>query len=148
VHIRDIIAAIIAVLEAPQEAIHNETFNVGQTKENYRIREIADIVAETVPGCRIEYAVDGGPDKRCYRVSCDKIERVLPNFKPQWDARRGAQELYEAYRSVGLTFEDVERGRYARIHNIQGLLKTGKLDTSLRWVRQEGTVQAAHAGAL
>ena len=73
VHIRDIIAAALAVLEAPREAIHNETFNVGQTEENYRIRELAAIVAETVPGCRIEYAPDGGPDKRCYRVSCDKI---------------------------------------------------------------------------
>ena len=74
VHIRDIIAAILAVLEAPQDAIHNQTFNVGQTEENYRISELADIVAETVPGCRVEYAPGGGPDKRCYRVNCDKIQ--------------------------------------------------------------------------
>src|SRR4029077_14774545 len=112
VHIRDIVAAAIAALEAPQDAIHKQTFNVGRTEENYRIREIADIVAETVPGCRIEYAADGGPDKRCYRVSFEKIGRVLPTFRPQWTARKGAQELYEAYRAVGLTFEDIERGRY------------------------------------
>ena len=64
-----------------QEAIHNETFNVGRTDENYRIRELADIVAETVPGCRVEYALGGGPDKRCYRINCDKIRRVLPGFR-------------------------------------------------------------------
>src|SRR3984885_5689849 len=115
VHIRDIIAAVISVLEAPQEAIHNETFNVGQTEENYRICQLADIVAETVPGCHIEYAAGGGPDKRCYRVSCDKIQRILPNFRPQWTARKGAQELLEAYRTVGLTKADVEHGRYTRI---------------------------------
>ena len=103
VHIRDIVAAILSVLEAPQEAIHNETFNVGQTEENYRIRDLAAIVAETVPGCRIEYAPDGGPDKRCYRINCDKIRRVLPDFRPQWNARKGAQELYDAYRAAGLT---------------------------------------------
>jgi nucleoside-diphosphate-sugar epimerase len=131
VHIRDIIAAALAALEAPREAIHNETFNVGRNEENYRIRELAAIVAEIVPGCRVEYAPDGGPDKRCYRVNCDKISRMLPGFRPQWTARKGAQELYDAYRAAGLTREDVEGGRYARIGHIRRLLKDGRLDGSL-----------------
>jgi nucleoside-diphosphate-sugar epimerase len=134
VHIRDIIAAVMSVLEAPQEAVHNETFNVGVTEENYRIRELAAIVAETVPGCRIEYAADGGPDKRCYRVSCDKIRSVLPNFRPQWNARKGAQELYSAYQAVGLSSADLEKAPYTRLSQIQRLIKAGKLDTSLRWL--------------
>ncbi len=132
-HIRDIIAAIVAVLEAPREAVHNETFNIGRTGENYRIRELADIVAETVPDCRVEYAAGGGPDKRCYRVTCDKIGRVLPAFRPQWTARKGAQELYDAYHLVGLTAEELKRGRYVRIVQIQRLRKAGQLDDSLRW---------------
>lgn len=133
VHIRDIIAAALAVLGAPQEAIHNETFNVGRTDENYRISEIAEIVAETVPGSRVEYAPGGGPDKRCYRVNCDKIRRVLQAFRPQWTARLGAQELYETYRAAGLTFEDVDRGRFVRIRHIRKLQEAGRLDASLRW---------------
>jgi nucleoside-diphosphate-sugar epimerase len=132
IHIRDIIAAAMAVLEAPREVIHNEIFNVGREEENYRIRELADIVAETVPGCRVEYAPGGGPDKRCYRVSCEKISRQVPDFRPQWTARKGARELYDAYRSAGLRFEDMERGRYTRIRHIQHLLETGELDRSLR----------------
>lgn len=137
VHIRDITAAILSVLEAPREVVHNQVFNVGRTDENYRIRELADIVAQTAPGCRVEYAPGGGPDKRCYRVSCEKIGRVLPNFRPQWTARKGAQELYEAYRSVGLTAEDLEGGRYLRIRCIQSLLKAGQLDDSLHWTGKE-----------
>jgi nucleoside-diphosphate-sugar epimerase len=133
VHIRDITAAVLAVLEAPQEVVHNQTFNVGQTAENYRIRELAAIVADTVPGSRVEYAPGGGPDKRCYRINCDKIRRLLPGFCPQWTARQGAQELYNAYRVAGLTREDVECGRYVRISHIQRLLKAGRLDDSLRW---------------
>jgi nucleoside-diphosphate-sugar epimerase len=132
-HIRDIIAAIVAVLEAPREVVHNETFNVGRTDENYRILELADIVAETISGCRVEYAPGGGPDERCYRVTCDKIRRVLPSFRPQWTATRGVQELYDAYRAVGLTTEDIECGRYIRITHIQHLQKAGQLDNSLRW---------------
>jgi nucleoside-diphosphate-sugar epimerase len=132
-HIRDIIGAAIAVLEAPREVIHNQTFNVGVTSENYRVSEIADIVASVVPGCKVEYAPGGGPDKRCYRVTCDKIKRMVPSFQPQWTARKGAQELYDAYRAVGLTAEDMERGRYVRISHIRRLFKEGKLDNSLRW---------------
>ncbi len=103
VHIRDIIAAVIAVLDAPREAVHNQTFNVGRNDENFRIRELAEIVAEVVPGCRVEYAPGGGPDLRCYRVNFDKIDRLVPAFRPQWTARKGAQELYDAYRTIGLT---------------------------------------------
>ena len=136
VHIRDIIAAVLAVLDAPQEAVHNETFNVGHTDENYRICELADMVAEIVPGSHVEYARDGGPDKRCYRVNCDKIHRVLSGFHLQWTARKGAQELYDAYRKVGLTAEDLERGRYVRINQIQRLQKAGRLDGFLRWMKQ------------
>jgi nucleoside-diphosphate-sugar epimerase len=133
IHIRDIVGAALAVLEAPREAVHNQTFNVGRTEENYRIRELATIVAETVPGSRVEYAPEGGPDRRCYRVNFDKIRRLLPGFQPQWTARKGAQELYEAYRVAGLTHEDMESGRYIRLKHIQRLLKAGQLDTSLRW---------------
>jgi nucleoside-diphosphate-sugar epimerase len=133
VHVRDIIAAMLAALEGPREVVHNQTFNVGQTSENYRISELAAIVAEIVPGARVEYAADGGPDKRCYRINCDKINRLLPTFRPQWTARRGAQELYDAYRAVGLTREHVETGRYLRMSQISKLLKNGQLDSSLRW---------------
>ena len=145
VHIRDIIAAALAALEAPQDAIHNETFNVGRSEENYRIRDLAAIVAETVPGCHVEYAPDGGPDKRCYRINFDKILRALPGFRPQWTARKGAQELYDAYRAAGLSAAELEYGRYTRMSHIQRLLKAGKLDDSLRWTRQPETVGAAAA---
>ena len=131
-HIRDIIGAAIAVLDAPRAAIHNQTFNVGRTDENYRVRELAEIVAETVPGCRVEYAPEGGRDKRCYRVTCDKIRRNLPSFQPQWTARKGAKELYDAYRALGLTAGDIESGKYTRMRRIHQLFNTGAIDNSLR----------------
>ncbi len=133
VHIRDIVAAVVAVLDAPREAVHNQTFNVGRNDENFRIRELAEIVAEVVPGCRVEYAPGGGPDLRCYRVSFDKINRIVPAFQPQWTARRGAQELYEAYRDAGLTASDLDEGRYIRLAEIRRLQQVGSLDSGLHW---------------
>jgi len=136
VHIRDIVGAVIAVLNAPRYAVHNETFNVGRNDENFRIRDLANLVAAIVPNSRVEYAPGGGPDLRCYRVSFDKISRLVPSFQPQWTARRGAEELYEAYRRIGLKASDVEQGRYVRIVEIRRLQQVGKLDHSLRWTRE------------
>ena len=133
VHIEDISRAFLAVLAAPREVIHNQAFNVGQTEENYRIRELADIVQAVVPGSRIEYAKDGGPDPRCYRVDFGKIHRLLPEFKPQWNAHRGAEELYAAYQAVGLVIDDCEGPRFKRIDHLKQLLAAGRLDPTLRW---------------
>ncbi len=143
-HIRDIIGAVIAVLDTPREVVHGQTFNVGRNDENFRIRELADIVSETVPGCRVEYAPDGGPDLRCYRVSFDKITQMIPKFQPQWTARKGAQELYKSYQAAGLSTADTEQGRYIRIGEIRRLQKALKLDSGLRWTGRhvETTVSA------
>lgn len=147
VHIADIARAFIAVLEAPRELIHNEAFNVGRNEDNYRIRDLAQIVYETVPGCRIQFAEGAQPDKRNYRVDCSKIRRVLPDFQPVWDARKGAQELYDAYRTIGLKLEDFEGPRYKRIDHIRKLIAAGRLDSSLRRTEQALAVGAASVGA-
>ncbi len=133
VHIEDISRAFLAVLHAPRELVHNEAFNVGTSEDNYQIRELAEIVQAAVPGCRLEYAPGAGPDKRCYRVDCSKILRTLPEFQPQWNARKGAAELYQAYTAVGITLEEFEGPRYKRIAHIQKLIEDKHLDETLRW---------------
>jgi nucleoside-diphosphate-sugar epimerase len=148
VHIEDISRAFVAVLKAPREAVHNEAFNIGRTEENYRVRELAEIVAETVPGCRIEYAEGASPDKRCYRVNCDKAIRVLEHFRPQWTARKGAAELYAAYRRVGVTLEEFEGPRYQRIAHIKQLIERGAIDSSLRFRPAAPQAELAAAAAV
>ena len=139
VHIEDISRAFIATLKAPREVVHNQAFNIGSNSENYQVRDLAEIVRETVPNCQIEYAPGGEPDKRSYRVNFDKVNRLLPEFQPQWDARKGAQELYAAYQQVGLSLDDFEGPRYKRIARIRHLLSTGELDANLRWITADVT---------
>lgn len=133
VHVEDICRAYIAALQAPREAVHNQAFNVGTTTENYQIRELAQMVQEIVPGSQVDFATDAGPDKRCYRVDCNKIARVLHGFKPQWTARRGVEQLYQAYKSIGLQLEDFEGPKFMRIAHIKKLIDEGLLDENLRW---------------
>lgn len=133
VHIEDISRAFLAVLEAPREAVHNEAFNVGSTTENYRVRELADMVAEVVPGSKVIYAPGAQPDKRNYRVNCDRIRRVLPAFETRWTVRRGMEELFDAYQACGLTEEQFLSSRYLRIRRVRELQAQGRLDADLRW---------------
>ncbi len=139
VHIEDISRAFLAGLEAPRDVIHNQAFNVGRTQENYRIREVADLVEEIVEGSEVTYAKDGGPDKRCYRVDCSKIDELLPAYQPTWTVRRGVEELYAAYQSIHLQQEDLEGTRYLRIKHISMLMARGDIDADLRWLRARGT---------
>lgn len=134
IHIEDISRAFVAVLKAPREIVHDQAFNVGINEENYRIRDLAEIVRDTVPGCRVEYAKDAEPDKRTYRVDFSKINKTLPEFKPQWNAKLGAQELYKAYKEYGVELEEFEGPKYKRIDHIKLLMSEGLLDPKLRWI--------------
>ena len=133
VHIEDICRAFLAVLNAPREVVFNQAFNVGVNEENYRIRDLAGIVKGTVPGCQVEFAKDAELDKRSYRVDFSKIAQTLPDFKAQWNARRGALQLFEAYQKYGVKLAEFEGPKYNRIDHIKQLLSNGELDETLRW---------------
>ena len=132
VHIEDISRAFVAILHAPRELVHDEPFNVGRTEENYRIREVAEIVGEVVPGSEVAFADGASPDIRNYRVNCDKIVETLPEFQPQWTVRRSVEELYAAYRDNGLELEDFLSRRFMRIKHVKELQAEGVLDDGLR----------------
>jgi len=133
VHVEDIAGAFMAVLHAPRGLVHDEAFNVGASTENYRIRDVAEIVEKVVPGARASFAEGGGPDKRSYQVDCAKIKRVLPDFETRWTVQRGVEQLYDAYARNGLTFEEFTGARYLRIKRVRELQEAGRLDDELRW---------------
>ncbi len=132
VHVEDIGRAFLAGLNAPVDKVHNKSFNVGRTQENYQIRDLADIVKELIPTSQIRYAEGGGPDPRCYRVSCDTIARELPEFQPQWTVRTGMEDLLEKYQRYGLTKDQFLGNAYLRIKKIQSLQAAGELTGDLR----------------
>ncbi len=145
VHIEDIALAFLCVLEAPRDVIHNESFNVAVNEDNYQIYKLAELVCEVVPESYIEFAHNASPtlrqfnvgkDLRNYRVDASKIQRVIPSFQPRWNARKGAEQLYEAFKWVGLRQEDFEGPRYQRVAHIKNLLSSNRLDRNLRWTTE------------
>src|SRR5262249_15054551 len=108
-------------------------FNVGRSEENYRIREVADMVQQVVPDSVVKYAPGGGPDLRCYRVDCGKIARILPQFRPTWTVRKGIEQLSRAFKQHGLTPEAWTGKKFLRIKRIKELQSAGQLDGHMRW---------------
>lgn len=132
VHVLDICAAIVSVLEAPRETIHNEIFNVGSSSANYTVRQIAEMVAASFPGCEITFGPPGG-DNRSYRVNFDKIHRQVPSFHAKWDVQAGAGQLYELFSRIGMGRETFEFRAFTRLKQLQYLLRTAQLDESFYW---------------
>lgn len=131
VHVEDIALAYIACLDADRSDVHCEVFNVGQTTENYQIREIAQIVRDVVPNSRIGFSDDASPDIRNYRVDCNHIARKLHSFKPQWTCRRGIEQLHDAFVSSGLTLDDFEGPRFKRIAHMKQRIADGTVSEDL-----------------
>jgi nucleoside-diphosphate-sugar epimerase len=132
VHVLDICGAIASTVEAPRDLVHNEIFNVGNTAENYRVREIAQIVAETFPGCDLSIGKSDG-DNRSYRVSFDKIHERLPGFACRFATADGARHLLETFMRVGLTPDVFESRPFTRLHQLQHLIDTNQVDAHLFW---------------
>jgi nucleoside-diphosphate-sugar epimerase len=133
-HVEDISNAFLAALHAPREAVHNEAFNVGQDAENFQIRDIAEVVRQTVPGCEVEYTGENKGDRRTYRVAFGKIRERLPGFKPRWTIRKGAEELYHLLKGAGLTLDAFQGRKFGRLAQLKHLLEGGRLNADLFWV--------------
>jgi nucleoside-diphosphate-sugar epimerase len=131
VHVEDIARAFLAVAEAPADRVRGEAFNVGQTAENFRVRDIAGLVARAVPDATITFAGSAGPDLRNYRVKCDKLPATVPAFRPQWTLAAGIDQLVDAYRTAGLSRDAFFSPRYFRISRVKELVASGVLDARL-----------------
>lgn len=132
VHIRDIAAAFIALLEAPREVVHGEAFNVVGDDQNFLVRDIADMVDAAVPDCEISFADTAARDFRNYRVGNDKIRTQVPAFEPRWTAQAGIEEVYQACRDGNLTLEEFEGSRYSRVEHLRAAIEAGDIDPSFR----------------
>jgi nucleoside-diphosphate-sugar epimerase len=132
VHGLDIAKAIKCVLAAPRDAVHNQVFNVGDSSQNYQVKEIADAVATVFTGCKLSFG-DSGGDNRSYRVNFDKIHAELPGFSCDWNALRGAQQLYDVFSRIDLDEATFTGRGHTRLKQLQYLIATKQLDADLFW---------------
>ena len=130
-HVADICQAIVSTLTAPQQQIHNQIFNVGDDNQNYRVREIAEVVGSIFDEAKVTFGPAGG-DNRSYEVPV-RIRHHLPEFQCRWTAEKGARELQEIFRRVQMTKETFMFGAFTRLEQLKHLLATGQIDDSFYW---------------
>jgi nucleoside-diphosphate-sugar epimerase len=132
VHGLDIGRAIRCALEAPVDAIHGQIFNIGSNEQNYRVREVAEIVGQTFPGCTTSFGTQGA-DNRSYRVSFDKLGKHLPEFACEWDVVKGAKQFLDLFRQIDMTRDDFEYRGFTRLKQLQFLIRTQQIDQDFFW---------------
>jgi len=135
VHALDICKAIVCALEAPRDIVHNQIFNVGDTSNNYRVKEVAEIIADVFTGCKLSFG-DNGADNRSYRVSFEKINTILPGFKCDWNAQRGAQQLYDVFSQIDMTEEIFTFRGFTRLKQLEYLIRTQQIDNNFFWAKK------------
>ena len=154
VHVQDVARAFQAVLEAPLNIVHNEAFNIGANQLNHQIRELGQIVVETVPGCELAFVPDPDADQRTYKADFGKFRRTFPAFDFRWTVRKGAQELFTAFEKMELTHSAFTDKRFTRLSWLGHLLDRGSLDETLRWIEtssrvtRNGRGRVTRAGAV
>jgi nucleoside-diphosphate-sugar epimerase len=134
VHALDISKAIVCALEAPRDVVHNQVFNVGDTANNYRVKEIAETIADVFTGCALSFG-ENGSDNRSYRVSFEKINTKLPGFKCDWNAERGAKQLYEIFNQIDMTKEIFNSRGFTRLKQLEYLIRTQQIDKDFFWAK-------------
>jgi len=134
VHALDIARAIVCTLQAPREAVHGEIFNIGSNDQNYQVKEIAEIIAGVFTGCEFSFG-DMGADNRSYRVRFDKAAEHLPGFFCEWDARRGAEQLFAVFSRIALDVPTFTGRGHTRLKQLEYLIRTRQLDDHLFWNR-------------
>ena len=132
VHVLDICEAVYRALVAPEPAVRGRIFNVGQNAENYRVREIARIVADEFPGCEVTVGPAGG-DNRSYRVNFDRIHADLPGFRCHYTARDGARQLHALFTRLQMPPETYQFRAFTRLKQIRHLQATGQIDGEFFW---------------
>jgi nucleoside-diphosphate-sugar epimerase len=144
VHIEDISRAFCVLMEAPRDLVHNEAFNIGDTEENYRISDVAEIIGD-VTGAEVTLSDEAFNDLRNYRVNCDKLVDRFPAAKAQWTVRAGAESLYAAMKANDLNMDDLEGATFMRLRQLQANMADGVLSDDLRWLDDRIERPAVHA---
>jgi nucleoside-diphosphate-sugar epimerase len=136
VHVQDVARAFMATLEAPLEIVHDQAFNVGAEQLNCQVIDLARIATALVDGCELEVRASPGADQRTYKTDFSKFARAFPGFEFRWNAADGAVELRDAFETIALTREQYLDDHFTRLRWLRHLLDTGRLDRSLRWMKQ------------
>ncbi|MHA1377742.1 MAG: SDR family oxidoreductase [Candidatus Helarchaeota archaeon] len=130
VHIKDVCEAFYKCLITPINEIKNQILNVGANSENYRVKEIADIIASVKKGAKVNCLNLNPKDARSYRVDFSKISNIL-NYKTKMTVKDGASEVFQSLEKKQINEFDI--APYITLKQIKKLMNEKKINENLEW---------------
>ena len=135
IHVRDMARGIDWAIS--RDAAHGAflAVNVGSTIWNYQVKDLANAVAECVPGVSISINKNAPPDNRSYRVDFALYERLAPKHQPQVDLHTAIRELKTGLEGMGFNDPNFRSSKYMRLEVLKRLREQGLLTGDLEWSR-------------
>lgn len=149
-HIDDACESIRSCLDWKPDTDNLVVLNVGCNEDNFKIIDIAKIIHSNVEDSELTYLgvnknseedefikdrkIQDGVDTRSYKVSFDKIQETLPDFKCKWTVESGIENLLDELKAIDLNENTFNKREFYRLQQIEFLHKSHQIDDNLIWV--------------
>ena len=110
--------------------------NVGSDEWNYQVKDLAEAVAEVIPGTKVSISKDAQPDKRSYKVNFDLFRKLAPDHQPRTGLTTSIMELRDGLKSIAFNDANFRDSKYMRLKVLTHLREKGLLDDQLQWTQQ------------
>lgn len=143
IHVKDMARAIEwAISREPQQGGSFLKVNVGSNQWNYQVKDLAEAVAQVIPGVEVSVNKDAQPDKRSYRVSFEKFRQLAPGYTPEVDLITTITELRDGLAAIGFEDKNFRQSRFIRLNTLMHLKQQGILTDNLEWVTRSQLFRA------
>ena len=151
IHIQDLCQAVQTAIDFDYVGEDLLVLNVGDDENNLKVIEIAKIIQRAIPGCELKFLTENpeldkeglirdrkiknGNDTRTYKVSFEKIRKILPNFQCKWSVEQGVKEMVTLFDKISFTNDIFKSRGFYRLQELEYLYENGYLSDNLRWLK-------------
>lgn len=122
-----------AATRSAEQGGHYLTVNAGANACNYQVRDLANAVAQAVPGTSVSINTQAPADSRSYQVDFSRYAALAPDHQPQVSLGRSIGQLIEGLTAMGFADADFRNSPLIRLHVLQGHIAQGRLSEDLVW---------------
>lgn len=122
IDVRDLSKIFIEFLNAKKEEINGRIFNIGFDKNNYRVKDVLNIIKKFLPECEVLYTGEHGADTRSYKVNFNKFHSTFPHISQEWSLEKSVKDLIVRLKKMKYNKKDFISGKYTRLIILKKLI--------------------------
>lgn len=134
INVKDMALAIEWSLFENQAENDFVAINIGRNDWNFQVVDLAEAVAEVIPGIDININKNAAPDKRSYKVDFSYYERIAPDYQPKYNLKETIEELRDGLEKMQFKNPDFRESLFIRLQALNILKRRGLVADSLEWI--------------